>query len=275
MPRKAKDYPEEGEFVIATVKSIHPYGAFLRLDEYPGREGFMHISEVASSWVKNIRDYVKEGQKVVVKVIRIDRGKGHVDLSLKRVNQQQRKAKLQEYKRAQKAENLLKMAADKIGKSFDEAWKEVWVPLEEEYGEVYTAFEDAAQNGMDVLKGLVPDEWLEPLTGIIGSYVEVPTVTIDAEFEITVPKPDGINIIKEALVRARDRTNADKEVDVNFSYQGAPRYRIDITAPDYYKAEEVLEDIAEEILRVIKEAGGEATLIRKEKRIKKVKRRGT
>ncbi len=275
MPRKAKDYPEEGEFVIATVKSIHPYGAFLRLDEYPGREGFMHISEVASSWVKNIRDYVKEGQKVVVKVIRIDRGKGHVDLSLKRVNQQQRKAKLQEYKRAQKAENLLKMAADKIGKSFDEAWEAVWVPLEEEYGEVYTAFEDAAQNGMDVLKGLVPDEWLEPLTGIIGSYVEVPTVTIDAEFEITVPKPDGINIIKEALVRARDRTNADKEVDVNFSYQGAPRYRIDITAPDYYKAEEVLEDIAEEILRVIKEAGGEATLIRKEKRIKKVKRRGT
>ncbi len=274
MPRKAKDYPEEGEFVIATVKSIHPYGAFLRLDEYPGREGFMHISEVASSWVKNIRDYVKEGQKVVVKVIRIDREKGHVDLSLKRVNQQQRKAKLQEYKRAQKAENLLKMAADKIGKSFDEAWREVWVPLEEEYGEVYAAFEDAAQNGMDVLRGIISDEWIEALKPIIEAYVEIPTVTIDAEFEITVAKPNGIEIIKEALVRARDRANEEKEIEVKFSYQGAPRYRIDITAPDYYKAEEVLESIAEEILRVIKEAGGEAALIRKEKRIKKVKKRG-
>ncbi len=273
MPRKAKDYPEEGEFVIATVKSIHPYGAFLRLDEYPGREGFMHISEVASSWVKNIRDYVKEGQKVVVKVIRIDREKGHVDLSLKRVNQQQRKAKLQEYKRAQKAENLLKMAADKTGKSFDGAWREVWVPLEEEYGEVYAAFEDAAQNGTDVLKGIISDEWIEALKSIIEAYVEIPTVTIDAEFEITVAKPNGIEIIKEALVRARDRANEEKEIDVKFSYQGAPRYRIDITAPDYYRAEEVLESIAEEILRVIKEAGGEATLIRKEKRIKKVKKR--
>ena len=273
MPRKAKDYPEEGEFVIATVKSIHPYGAFLRLDEYPGREGFMHISEVASSWVKNIRDYIKEGQKVVVKVIRIDREKGHVDLSLKRVNQQQRKAKLQEYKRAQKAENLLKMAMDKVGKRFDEAWKEVWVPLEEEYGEVYTAFEDAAQNGMDVLKGLISDEWVEALRPIIDAYVEIPTVTIDAEFEITVPKPNGIEIIREALIKARDKANKEDEVEVKFSYQGAPRYRIDITAPDYYKAEEVLENIAEEILRVIKEAGGEATLIRKEKRIKKVKKR--
>ncbi len=136
MPRKAKEYPEEGEFVVATVKNIHHYGAFLKLDEYPpGKEGFMHISEVASTWVKNIRDYIKEGQKIVAKVIRVDPSKGHIDLSLKRVNQQQRKAKLQEYKRAQKAENLLKMAAEKMGgKDFETAWREVWVPLEEEYG---------------------------------------------------------------------------------------------------------------------------------------------
>ncbi|GAB6102483.1 translation initiation factor IF-2 subunit alpha [Thermococcus atlanticus] len=273
MPRKAREYPEEGEFVVATVKNIHPYGAFLTLDEYPGKEGFMHISEVASTWVKNIRDYIKEGQKIVAKVIRVDPSRGHIDLSLKRVNQQQRKAKLQEFKRAQKAENLLKMAAEKIGKNFETAWREVWVPLEEEYGEVYAAFEDAAQNGIEVLKGLIPEEWLAPLGEIVLSYVEVPTVTIDAEFEITVPKSNGVEIIKEALIRARDRANKENEVEVKFTYQGAPRYRIDITAPDYYKAEEVLESIAEEILRVIKEAGGEATLIRKEKRIKKIKRR--
>ncbi len=274
MPRRAREFPEEGEFVIATVKSIHPYGAFLMLDEYPGKEGFMHISEVASTWVKNIRDYLKEGQKVVAKVIRVDPTKGHIDLSLKRVTQQQRKAKIQEFKRAQKAENLLKMAAEKLGKDFESAWREVWVPLEEEYGEVYAAFEDAAQNGVEVLKDLVPDEWLPVLEEIVKSYVEIPTVTIDAEFEITVPKPNGIEIIKEALIRARDRANKEKDIEVKFTYQGAPRYRIDITAPDYYKAEEVLEDIAEEILRVIKKAGGEATLIRKEKRIKKIKRRG-
>ncbi len=274
MPKKAKEYPEEGEFVIATVKNIHPYGAFLKLDEYPGKEGFMHISEVAPTWVKNIRDYIKEGQKIVAKVIRVDPSKGHIDLSLKRVNQQQRKAKLQEYKRAQKAENLLNMAAEKLGKRFETAWREVWVPLEEEYGEVYAAFEDAAQNGIDVLKGLISDEWIEALKPIIEAYVEVPTVTIDAEFEITVPSSNGVEVIRNALIRARDRANEEAEVEVRFTYQGAPRYRIDISAPDYYKAEEVLESIADEILRVIKEAGGDATLIRKEKRIRKIKKRG-
>ncbi len=273
MPMKAKEYPEEGEFVIATVKNIHPYGAFLKLDEYPGKEGFMHISEVASTWVKNVRDFIKEGQKVVAKVIRVDPSKGHIDLSLKRVNQQQRKAKLQEYKRAQKAENLLRMAAENIGRSFEDAWREVWVPLEEEYGEVYAAFEEAAQGGIEVLKDKLSDEWLEALKPIIESYVEVPRVTINAEFEITVPTPNGMDVIKEALIKARDRANEEEDIDVRFTYQGAPRYRIDITAPDYYKAEEVLEAIADEILGVIRKAGGEATLIRKEKRIKKVKRK--
>ncbi len=127
---------------------------------------------------------------------------------------------------------------------------------------------------MDVLKGLISDEWIEALKPIIEAYVEIPTVTIDAEFEITVPTSNGIETIKEALIRARDRANEEKEIEVRFSYQGAPRYRIDITAPDYHRAEEVLEEVADEILRVIKEAGGEATLIRKEKRIKKIKRRG-
>jgi len=76
MPRRAREFPEEGEFVIATVKSIHNYGAFLSLDEYSGKDGFMHISEVAPTFVRNIRDYLKEGQKIVAKVIRVDPTKG-------------------------------------------------------------------------------------------------------------------------------------------------------------------------------------------------------
>ncbi|KPU62679.1 translation initiation factor IF-2 subunit alpha [Thermococcus sp. EP1] len=273
MPRRAREFPEEGEFVIATVKSIHNYGAFLTLDEYPGKEGFMHISEVAPTFVRNIRDYLKEGQKIVAKVIRVDPSKGHIDLSLKRVKQQERKAKLQEFKRGQKAENLLRIAAEKLGKDFETAWREVWVPLEEEYGEVYAAFEDAAQNGIEVLKDLILDEWLPVLEEIITNYVEIPTVTIDAEFEITVATPNGVEVIREALIKARDRANEEEGIEVKFSYLGAPRYRIDITAPDYYKAEGVLEKIASEILNVIKQAGGEASLIRKEKKIRKIKRR--
>ncbi|MFH1448366.1 MAG: S1 RNA-binding domain-containing protein, partial [Candidatus Micrarchaeota archaeon] len=55
--------PEKDELVIATIRKIFPYGAFCSLDEYDNKEAFVHISEVASRWVKNIHEFLKENQK--------------------------------------------------------------------------------------------------------------------------------------------------------------------------------------------------------------------
>ncbi|MHC1564487.1 MAG: S1 RNA-binding domain-containing protein, partial [Candidatus Hecatellaceae archaeon] len=83
---KPEELPEPGELVIATVNKITGYGAYLGLDEYGGIEGFLHISEVSTSWVRNIRDYVRPGQKLVLKVLRVNRERRHIDLSLRRVS---------------------------------------------------------------------------------------------------------------------------------------------------------------------------------------------
>lgn len=87
---KKRAFPEVGELVIATVDSVKDYGAFVKLDEYPDKIGFVHITEISSGWVKYIRDYVREGQKIVCQVMNVTPSKGHVDLSLKRVNDHQK-----------------------------------------------------------------------------------------------------------------------------------------------------------------------------------------
>ena len=89
------DFPEEGELVVVTVKTVKNFGAFGILDEYDGKEGFIHITDVASGWVKYIRDHVKESQKIVCKVLRVDEQKSHIDLSLKQVNEHQKREKIQ------------------------------------------------------------------------------------------------------------------------------------------------------------------------------------
>ena len=71
MPLRA-EFPEEGELVVGTVTSIRNFGAFVTLDEYADREAFIHLSEVATGWVKYIRDHIREGQKIVARVLRID-----------------------------------------------------------------------------------------------------------------------------------------------------------------------------------------------------------
>ncbi|EQD54946.1 translation initiation factor IF-2 subunit alpha, partial [mine drainage metagenome] len=56
---------------------------------------------------KYIRDYIREGQKIVGRVIHLDHDKGQVDLSLKRINEHQRREKLQAFKNEQRAQKLV------------------------------------------------------------------------------------------------------------------------------------------------------------------------
>ena len=87
--RKA-GFPEDSELVICTVTKINPGSVFVNIDEYD-RSGLIHISEISPGRIRNIRDYVKEGKKVVCKVLHVDSNKGHIDLSLRRVSDGQRK----------------------------------------------------------------------------------------------------------------------------------------------------------------------------------------
>ena len=62
-------YPEEGELVVVTVYSVKQNGADVSLDEYEDVKGFIFIGEIASGWIKNIRRFVREGQRLVCKVM--------------------------------------------------------------------------------------------------------------------------------------------------------------------------------------------------------------
>ena len=117
MVKKKKAFPEEGEFVIGTITKISSHGAYATLDEFDNKEGLIHISEIASTWVRNIRNYVREKQKVVAKVLRIDAAKEQIDLSLRRVTNAMRRNKITEWKRSQKADNLLELVAKQLDKT--------------------------------------------------------------------------------------------------------------------------------------------------------------
>jgi translation initiation factor 2 subunit 1 len=253
---RKSEWPSEEDLVICTVAKVFPQGAFAKLDEYEGKEGMIHISEVASGWVKNIRDFVREGQKSVCKVLAVNPQKGHIDLSLRRVKDGQRRWKVQQWKREQRAEKLLELAAGKLGKTLDNAYEEVASALEDKFGDFYSGFESVAANGKEVLSGLSIDKgWVDAIGEIAASMVVAPTVEVVGYMDLSSPAHDGVEAVKSAMINARDTIKTD-EVDAEFYYVGSPRYRIKVIAPTYKIAESAMQKAAEIAIDIVKKSGG-------------------
>src|SRR3989304_5721689 len=135
MPKKPSDWPERNELVIGTVVRVNPYSAYISLEEYGNKEGMIHISEAARKWIKDIREVIKEGQKIVVLVLDVDKEKKNITLSFKRVNKRSAEEKLKGFKREQKAEKMLAQVAKEMGLSLEKTYEEIGFKLQEEFGE--------------------------------------------------------------------------------------------------------------------------------------------
>lgn len=72
-----------GDIVLGTVTKIVGYGVFVSCDEY---NGLIHISELSDNYVKNIRDFVKVGDRIRLKVLEIDEENKRLRLSFKMIN---------------------------------------------------------------------------------------------------------------------------------------------------------------------------------------------
>jgi len=254
------EWPGEGELVICNVKTVKDFGAFLELEEYGGKEGFVHISEISSGWVKRIQDHIQEGEKRVCKVLRVDQGKGHIDLSLKQVNDHQKREKLQAWKNQKKADNLLEIVSERYGKELEECYEEFGFELSDEFGSLYKAFEEVSLNS-DILeeKGF-EGKWIDHFIDVAEENISPPYVSITGFVELSSTNPGGIEDIKESLSAFNDT----EESQVEISYVAAPKYKVEIRSEDYKIAEEIFEEQAKKAVDNIEEYGGTGKYYRKE-----------
>ncbi len=239
------DWPEVGDFVVATVRRIVGHGAYVSLDEYDNKEGLLHISEISSRWVRNIRNHVRERQKVVLQVLRVDPSREQVDLSLRRVTQDERRKKLEDWKKNRKAETLLRNAASALKMDEEAVFAEAGAKLTEHYGSLYEGLEAAAKNGVEALeKAGVPGKLAKTIEEIARDKIIVKGVTIHGILEVTSMSSRGVEEIKDTLLKTKD-VAAELDAEAVLYTLGAPKYRVEVTADDYRQAEAVLNKIVE------------------------------
>lgn len=256
-----REWPEQGELVVCSVQNVKDFVAFVTLDEYNNREGLIPIAEVARGWIKYIRDHIREGQKVVCKVLNVDPQKGHIDLSLKDVNEHQRREKIRVWKNESKAKKWIGFAAEAAGQSQNA--QNLANVLYREYGVLYAAFEDFVTEGREALNKLKIEPGLaDALYTVAIENVKLPSVTISGDLFLRSTKPDGVNIIRRALRSAEPKVEG---ADIEITYLGAPNYRIKVSASNYKDAEKALEKASNAAIGVLKRAGGEGKFSRKSK----------
>ena len=242
--------PEMDELVLATVKKIMPYGAFCALDEYAGREAFVHISEVAPRWIKNIHEFLHEGQRLVAKVYHIEAEKNQIDLSLKRVTESERKAKIEGSRREKRAEKLFEVAI-KIAKSTKVESFAAETSLAQKYGGLVDAIEAIGEKGEEALVGLKIERGLaKAILEVASKNIKKARAEVNGILSLTSYAPNGVEVVRKILSSVPKAEGAEAQI----LYLGAPKYQLRLVADDFKKADKAMEAMVSAITASAKQA---------------------
>ncbi|MCX6770222.1 MAG: S1 RNA-binding domain-containing protein [Candidatus Micrarchaeota archaeon] len=245
------DMPEQDELVLATVKKIMPYGAFCSLDEYGDKEAFVHISEVAPRWIKNIHEFLREGQKLVAKVYHIEADKDQIDLSLKRVNESEKKMKMEGSRREKRADKLFEVAL-KIAKSTKSEEVASRAALVAKYGNLIDAIEALSEKGEEAIAGLKIEKGLaKALLEVAMKNIKKARAEMNGIISLTSYSKNGVEEVKRILGSVK----APAGVETELLYLGAPKYQLRVVADDFKSADKALETIVAHIHAEAKKSG--------------------
>ena len=230
---KKEGEPEESEIILCEVTKVQHTSVFVKLVEYPGKSGLLHISEVSPGRIRNIRDYVKEGKVIVCKVLKIDKKKGHIDVSLRRVNEGQRKEKVSDLKQEQKAEKIIEFVAKELKGDTKKLYDEVFSKIKKDYDHLFEAFNDYVVDKFEVSSLGLDKKTEELLSEIIKQRIKPPKVEIKAKIKIECYDADGVEKVKSIL----QEIEKIKKNEITVYYLGAGTYMYSTEGEEYKSLE--------------------------------------
>ncbi|NYZ76769.1 S1 RNA-binding domain-containing protein [Candidatus Micrarchaeota archaeon] len=241
--------PKYGELVVCRVTRINPHSAIVYILEYD-TTGMIHVSEIASRWVRDIREFVRENEYIVCRVL--DARPEGISLSLKRVHREDTVRKLNEFKREKRSEKLLEMVGKSLDRTLEQTKKEIGSYLIEEFGSFTKLFEIAFRTPDLLTRKGMPEKWTKAIIEIAQKNFADKTFVVKGHLRLTTNDPDGVGIIKKILLSA-------KKQGLEIQYVSAPKYILVGEGKNYKEVESKVRSVGEDIVREFLKHG-EATL---------------
>ena len=237
-----KDRPEEGDFVVVEITDVDKNSAYADLEEYEDERGLIHISEASRSWVQDLTKELGEGEKTVAQVIDTEDSLG---LSLKRVNDKQKRDTMARWRKEQKASDFVEDLEEKA--DVDDIYEEVVFPLQEELGSSFRGFEISIAEE-ERLKEFLDDEVVDAIQEVARENIDLKQEKFEGEIEVEFYQGNGLERIQEALDKPGD--------GVEVKYISAPSYSIEAWGRTQELAKKRMDDAVEKIRSKVEELDG-------------------
>ncbi len=251
--------PRKGELVLVTVAKISNFGAYCKLIEYNNIEAFLPIREVSSGWIKNIREFIHEGQKLVCFVNNLDPVRGTIDVSLKKVSTKDSKEKIRAYNLEKRLSALFIQAVKNAGEIKNKDTITSFVTSE---FQSYTSMvQEATTETAKFKDSKIPKKVKESLLKVLEQNRKERKYIVSYIANITT------NDMMAGATRLTEAVNDIRSNGVKVLYLSAPKYKLIAEGKDYADAEGKIKAAEEAARKHIKDG----TIIVEKEKLKKEK----
>ena len=249
-------YPEVDEVIMVNVADIGEMGAYVTLLEYDNIEGMILLSELTRKRIRSVHKLIRVKRNEVVMVLRVDKEKGYIDLSKRRVSAEDIAKCEDRYNKAKAVHSVMRHVADLHKVDLESVYTSVGWPLYKKYGHAYNAFKLALTGSdEDIFEGLnVSEETKEQIITYVKRRLAPQPIKIRADIEVTCFSYEGIDAIKEGLTLGE--SSGPAEAPISIKLIAPPMYVMTCMTLDKDIGIESLNSAIEQISTFITAKGG-------------------
>ncbi|CAL2029998.1 hypothetical protein CAEBREN_03344 [Caenorhabditis brenneri] len=264
-------FPDVEETVIANVKMIADMGAYVRLSEYNDKEGMILLSELSRRRIRSVNKLIRVGRSECVVVIRVDKDKGYIDLSKRRVYQKDMKQCEERYANAKMVNSILRHVAEQLGYTTDAELEDLYQKTawhfdrkEKRKAASYDAFKKAITDPTVLDECEITPEVKEKLLEDIRKKLTPQAVKIRADIEVSCFDYEGIDAVKSALITGKNCSTETFPIKINLI--AAPHFVVTTQTLDREGGIVAVNEVLDTIKKAIEGFKGKFT-IKEEARI--------
>jgi len=251
---------------MVNVRSIAEMGAYVDLLEYNNIEGMILLSELSRRRIRSINKLIRIGKSECVVVIRVDKDKGYIDLSKRRVLPEDIVACEDKFAKAKAVNSILRHVGEILNYQTDEQLEELYSKTAwyfdekmKRKGAAFDAFKATVNNPAILDECGLDDETKETLLTHIRRRLMPQAVKARADIEVSCYGYEGIDAVKKALRFGMELVNGDQQVKINLITP--PQYVLTTQSLDKESGLSLLQQAIDAIEKSIKEQGGGFNII--------------